>query len=192
MSLSVTVGIPNSRVPPVGFAISTRRAACGRYVPFRSSDRMCNYRVLRCPTVCSMVSPSAPALPLLPLTRFHASTIFSRQGTCSSRSSRPMPSGSRPANRASSRVEAARVSPSLPSASDAVSCQELWLLAFLLVWSFVDFRLLRPLLTSRSAFRRCPFRHKARSPQVRTRYFPAQPPALHDFALATKASQWCV
>src|SRR5260370_24210276 len=50
-------------------------------------------------------------------------------------------------------------------------------------------QLLWPLLTSRSVLRRCPFRHQARSPQVRTRSFPAQPPDLRDFALTTNASQ---
>ena len=38
--------------------------------------------------------------------------------------------------------------------------------------------LLRPLLTSRSTLLRRPFRHKARSPQVRTQSFTAQPPDL--------------
>jgi len=41
-----------------------------------------------------------------------------------------------------------------------------------------DAKLLRPRLTSRSASRRRPFRRKARSPQVRARAFPAQPPDL--------------
>src|SRR5476651_1270081 len=40
-------------------------------------------------------------------------------------------------------------------------------------------RLLRPLLTSRSGLHRRPFRHEARSPQVRAHSFPAQPPDLH-------------
>ena len=47
--------------------------------------------------------------------------------------------------------------------------------------------LLRPLLTSRStahSFRQCcPFRHEARSPQVRTLTFPAQSPDLRSFPL---------
>jgi hypothetical protein len=50
--------------------------------------------------------------------------------------------------------------------------------------------LLRPLLTSRSSFRRRPFRHKTRSPQVRTLSFIAQPPDLRHFALVTKALQF--
>ncbi len=51
-------------------------------------------------------------------------------------------------------------------------------------------RLLRPLLTSRvRPFDRCPFGHKARSPQVRTRSFTTQPPDLHDISLTTKASR---
>jgi len=50
--------------------------------------------------------------------------------------------------------------------------------------------LLRPLLTSRSSFRRRPFRHKTRSPQVRTHSFIAQPPDLRHFALVTKALQF--
>jgi hypothetical protein len=50
-------------------------------------------------------------------------------------------------------------------------------------------RLLRPLLTSRSGVRRCPFRHEVRSPQVRTHSFPAQPPDLRHFALTMRASR---
>jgi len=57
------------------------------------------------------------------------------------------------------------------------------------VFSHVGFRLglLRPLLTSRSSFRCRPFRHRARSPQVRTHTFIAQPPHLRRFALVTRA-----
>lgn len=43
----------------------------------------------------------------------------------------------------------------------------------------------RALLTSRSVLRRRPFRHEARSHQVRTRSFPAQPQDLRDFDLTT-------
>ena len=50
-------------------------------------------------------------------------------------------------------------------------------------------RLLRPLLTSRSGSHRRPFRHEARSPQVRTHSFPAQPPDLRRLALTTRASR---
>ena len=64
--------------------------------------------------------------------------------------------------------------------------------AFLLVRPFVWLpRLLRPLLTSRAAFPRRPFRRQARSPQVRTRSFTAQPPDLRNLALTTKASHRC-
>jgi hypothetical protein len=48
-------------------------------------------------------------------------------------------------------------------------------------------RLLRPLLTSRSGWRRRPFRHKARSPQVRTQSFPAQPPDLRSLIFDHKS-----
>ncbi len=48
-------------------------------------------------------------------------------------------------------------------------------------------RLLRPLLTSRSDSRRRPFRHKARSPQVRTQSFTAQPPDLRCLTLDHKS-----
>jgi hypothetical protein len=48
-------------------------------------------------------------------------------------------------------------------------------------------RLLRPLLTSRSGSHRRPFRHKARSPQVRTQSFPAQPPDLRSLILDHKS-----
>ena len=50
--------------------------------------------------------------------------------------------------------------------------------------------LLRPLLTSRSSMRCRPFRHEARSPQVRTQTFIAQPPHLRRFALVTRASRF--
>jgi hypothetical protein len=39
------------------------------------------------------------------------------------------------------------------------------------------------MLTSRSGLRRRPFRHEARSPQVRTQSFPAQPPDLRRLIL---------
>ena len=48
-------------------------------------------------------------------------------------------------------------------------------------------RLLRPLLTSRAGFHRRPFRHEARSPQVRTHSFPAQPPDLRRLILDHKS-----
>ena len=61
-------------------------------------------------------------------------------------------------------------------------------LTLLLVWPFA-LQLLWPLLTSRSGFFfRHPFRHKARSPQVRTHSFSAQPPDIRHFALVTGAS----
>src|SRR5664280_2094219 len=53
-------------------------------------------------------------------------------------------------------------------------------------------RLIRPLLTSRSAGlldHRHPFRRKARSPQVRTSAFAARPPDLRRLALVTRASR---
>ena len=51
-------------------------------------------------------------------------------------------------------------------------------------------RLLWPLLTSRSGLHRRPFGHRARSPQVRTHSFTAQPPDLRRFALTTRASRF--
>ena len=82
-------------------------------------------------------------------------------------------------------------------ASDAVHFQATWSSTFLLVRSFAcgfrprrpGPRLLRPLLTSRSRLPRRPFRHKTRSPQVRTRSFPARPPDLRHLALTTRASR---
>ena len=46
--------------------------------------------------------------------------------------------------------------------------------------------LLRPLLTSRSSLRCRPFRHKARSPQVSTHSFIAQPPDLRRLSFGHK------
>ena len=50
--------------------------------------------------------------------------------------------------------------------------------------------LLRPLLTSRSGICRRAFTHEARSPQVRTHTFIAQPPHLRRLALVTRASRF--
>jgi hypothetical protein len=52
-------------------------------------------------------------------------------------------------------------------------------------------QLLWPLLTSRSGFHRRPFRHEARSPQVRTRSFPAQPPRFTPLRLDHKSFAEC-
>ena len=67
-------------------------------------------------------------------------------------------------------------------ASDAVLWQTTCRRTLLLVRPFA-LRLLWPLLTSCSGFHRRPFRHKARSPQVRTRSFTAQPPDLRRLIL---------
>ena len=78
----------------------------------------------------------------------------------------------------------------LARASDAVQNSSTRRLTLLLVRPFaLCWRLLWPLLTSRSALPRRPFRHKARSPRVRTHSFTAQPPDLHHLALATRASR---
>jgi hypothetical protein len=50
-------------------------------------------------------------------------------------------------------------------------------------------RTLRPRLTSRSDLHRRPFRHEARSPQVRTHSFTARPPDLRHRNLVTRASR---
>ncbi|MDB5745555.1 MAG: hypothetical protein JWP72_403, partial [Massilia sp.] len=91
-----------------------------------------------------------------------------------------------------------RLHPALPRpaplerASDAVhdSSTRCWTL--LLVRPFA-----RDAATTASAdfslrffFHRRPFRHEARSPQVRTHSFPAQPPDLRRFALTTRASRF--
>ncbi len=47
--------------------------------------------------------------------------------------------------------------------------------------------LLRPRLTSRSAFPRCPFRREARSPQVRTLSFTVRPPDLRRLSLGHRS-----
>jgi len=62
-------------------------------------------------------------------------------------------------------------------ASDAMRCQAPRLVPVPLVRPFAS-PLLRPLLTSRSGSSPSPFQAQARSPQVRTRSFPAQPPDL--------------
>src|SRR5450631_237553 len=63
--------------------------------------------------------------------------------------------------------------------SDAWRCQVTRRSTLLLVWPFTpSWRLIRPLLTSRSASLRRTFIHKARSPLVRTHSFAARPPDL--------------
>lgn len=77
-------------------------------------------------------------------------------------------------------------------ASDALLISSTRRLTLLLVRPFAPKKneeLLRPLLTSRSVGSRCPFRHKARSPRVRTHSFTAQPPDIRYVALATRASR---
>ena len=75
-------------------------------------------------------------------------------------------------------------------ASDALHVRATRPSALLLVRPFAPCRrLLWPLLTSRSVSPRRPFRRKARSPQVRTHSFAAQPPDLRRFALITRASR---
>ena len=93
-----------------------------------------------------------------------------------------------------------RLHPALPRtapllrASDAVhdSSTSCWTLLLVRPFAEKKTRLLRPLLTSRSDFffHRRPFRRKARSPQVRTHSFTAQPPDLRHFALTTRASRF--
>ena len=78
----------------------------------------------------------------------------------------------------------------LRRASDAIQYSSTRRLTLLLVRPFAPYwQLLRPLLTSRSVSPRRPFRHKARSPRVRTHSFTTQPPDLHHLALATRASR---
>ena len=78
----------------------------------------------------------------------------------------------------------------LARTSDALHYRSTCLVTVLLVRPFAGSpRLLRPLLTSRSGQARRPFRHEARSPQVRTRSFTAQSPHLRHLALTTRASQ---
>jgi len=75
-------------------------------------------------------------------------------------------------------------------ASDALQCSSTRRLMLLLVRPFaLNKRLLWLLLTSRSVSPRRPFRHKARSPRVRTHSFTAQPPDIHHVTLATRASR---
>lgn len=97
-----------------------------------------------------------------------------------------------------------RFHPALPRpaplvrASDAIHVSSTRCRTLLLVRPFVSspkpsrprHQLLRPLLTSRSDSHRRPFRHEARSPQVRTHSFTAQPPDLRHFALTTRASRF--
>ena len=54
-----------------------------------------------------------------------------------------------------------------------------------------SWQLLRPLLTSHAVSPRRPFSHKVRSPQVRTRSFPAQPPDLRRLRLDHESFAVC-
>ena len=113
---------------------------------------------------------------------------------------RSFPCAARPASPLRSTLRASPV-----ASSGSSICMDIWCLAFprctsdfalLTVRPFArravhhprSLRLLRPLLTPRSATchsvrQRRPFRHKARSPQVRTMTFSAQPPDLHHLSL---------
>ncbi len=84
MSRSITVGMPNCRIPfPPGLGISTLRTGCGWYLPSSSSSLMrlqCSRRqALR----TSTVTPSTPAEPLFASTRRSALNMFSRSTTAS-------------------------------------------------------------------------------------------------------------
>ena len=72
--------------------------------------------------------------------------------------------------------------------SDALRCQVTRRSTLLLVRPFTpSWRLVRPLLTSRSASLRRTFIHKARSPRVRTHSFTARPPDLRRLTLDHKS-----
>jgi hypothetical protein len=78
--------------------------------------------------------------------------------------------------------------PRVWQASDFRFLASTWPITLSLVRPFVTKkRLLRPLLTSRSGLHRRPFRHKARSPQVRTQSFTTQPPDLRSLILDHKS-----
>ena len=117
---------------------------------------------------------------------------------------RSFPCAARPASPLRSTLRASPV-----ASSGSSICMDIWCLAFprctsdfalLTVRPFArravhhprSLRLLRPLLTPRSATchsvrQRRPFRHKARSPQVRTMTFSAQPPDLHHLSLGRES-----
>jgi len=75
---SVAVSIPNCRLPPFGFGISTPRTACGRYVPAASSELMRGHSSDRWPDNSSTPILSTPAAPLFAFTRLSAAARFSR------------------------------------------------------------------------------------------------------------------
>jgi hypothetical protein len=83
---SRTVGIPNGRLPPPGFGMSTRLAGAGRYDPLRRSCcRSPNIRATPYSSTCASVTLSTPAAPLLARTRSHAATRTSPRWTRSNK-----------------------------------------------------------------------------------------------------------
>src|SRR6185369_7076122 len=73
-----TVGIPNVRLPPLGFGISTFSTGWGIYVPSSSSSLMRGQCSLRYPSSWSTVIPSTPGAPLLDTTRRKAAIMLPR------------------------------------------------------------------------------------------------------------------
>ena len=141
-----------------------------------------------------------PGLPAFRRTRFNAARRFRRSHAFSIRSLVPRRSSPRPAGDVSTRKRGpcgftAPTVCALGPPSDFCGMASPRCMGVSPSPSFGPsplLRLIRPLLTSRSAGlldHRHPFRRKARSPQVRTSAFAARPPDLRRLALVTRASR---
>ena len=86
-SRSITVGMPNSRWPPCGLGISTRRTGLGVQRPASSFARIFSPWRAKWDSSWSVVMPSMPAAPWLRLTAASARRKFSSAATCSITSS---------------------------------------------------------------------------------------------------------
>ncbi len=173
----------------------------------------CNRYLVKChenrwSTRCD--SPlSTPAAPLLALTRFHAACRFCRVSAACSRPPVPAVGFADPVAGCSCNVPAvsplAVSGPASPCRLPArPGCPGIWRMSLWLCMSSVTHSrsVLRHRLLASAApatatttcadfslrMNRRPFRRKARSPQVRTHTFIAQPPHLRHFALVTRAS----
>ena len=181
----VTVGIPNSARPHPASG-SSPAYRLGRYVP---PAAVANLRpaVLQHPGGLLDVQAVHARRSLVGLDPLPAPLqVLSRQRLRpAGRAPEPFPIRRARARASSLRLArgftalAPRLAP-VAQASDACAFHSTCLGLSSLVRPFVPRQrsLLRPLLTSRSGLSRRPFRHEARSPQVRTHSFPAQPPDL--------------
>jgi hypothetical protein len=187
--------MPSSRSPPSGFGIVTRRTGLGRYVPCNSWSRITGHAFAGSGPLGHVQTIHAPRLCWpSPVSTLAAGSLSSAPPSAAL----TLCLGVSRRGRVASSLALAR--PASPSATACPprSCGHLTpcvqhrhgVRTLLLVRPFAPL----PAATTASAdfslrVPRRPFSHKARSPQVRTHSFTAQPPDLRHFALITRASR---